>query len=243
MNVGLKDVLAAASRRPATPSVNDSDSEPGAVPQPRQQVEGTAMKLETVAVIAGPAQPAESRRLAAQPTPVKRAPHHAEPMKMGSLGLRLGFWLSGFHHALQERMDKGEAITDREATLLELSRKEFADMRPLVIAIAVQRLLSVLTVEISNGDGASAQDTMELFAHATLRDLSRRSCALLDQEGPDAAFALLGGDVSTVEPLAIFQTVFTTALALAESFASIIGEGDGSLRRTTHALETEIEKI
>lgn len=243
MNVGLNDILAAASHRPATRSANDSDPNPGVAPQPRRRVDCTVMKSETVALIAGTAQSIESQWPATQPAPAKQPLRQAEPMKMGSLGLRLGFWLSGFHEALQERLDKGESVTEREATLLELSRKEFADMRPLVIAMAVQRLLSVLTTEGPDGASMPARDTMERFAHATLRDLSRRACALLDQEGPDAAFALLGGDVSTVEPLAIFQTVFTTALSLAENFASIVGEGDGSLRRTTHALETEIEKI
>ena len=228
MNEGLRDVLAAASRAPGAGSA------------------------DVVALIAAPAhaqRPPPVQAPALRAVPPAPAPRHAAakapspPPQIGHIGLRLGFWLSGFHEALQERLDAGETIAEREASLLDLSRREFAGLRPAVIAMAVQRLHSVLGSEGSEADSGSSQGAMEQFAHSTLRDLSRQASALLETDGPDAAFSLLGGDASTIDPLKIFQVVFTTALDLADSFASMVGTGCGSLRRTAHALETEIERV
>ena len=165
-----------------------------------------------------------------------------EPPRLEATALRLGFWLCGFCEALRERRDSGQALTEREASLLELSRQEFAAMRPMAIEIAVRRLDAVLA-GAAGGRATPAAETMEAFAHATLRALSEHAVTLLDSKGPDAAFSLLGGDPGTVEPLAIFQTAFGAALAMAESFGSLVGSGNGSLRHAAETLETEIERI
>jgi hypothetical protein len=256
MNDGLKDVLAAASRAPGAGSADVATTTPAANGRQARPPTSTAgQRSEVVALIAAPVHvplppptPAPSLRAvppapAPTPAPAKASSQALNTPQIGPLGLRLGFWLSGFHEALQARLDAGETIAEREASLLDLSKREFAGMRPMVIAMAVQRLHSVLGSNGNDVDGGSNQETMEQFAHCTLTDLSRRASALLETDGPDAAFSLLGGDASTIDPLAIFQIVFTTALNLADSFASMVGEGSGSLRRTAHALETEIEKV
>jgi hypothetical protein len=84
---------------------------------------------------------------------------------------------------------------------------------------------------------------MEVFALTTLRNLSRRARQALDAEGPDAALALFGQSTEVMEPLAIFQLVFMTALDLVESFERLIPAEASLLARLAEALDSEVDRI
>jgi hypothetical protein len=162
-------------------------------------------------------------------------------------GVRLAFWLCGFHDALMERRRHGEQLTDSEELLIRMSRKDFAGMRPFVIGMTLDRLNALVNApelmveaEISGAGGPGA---MEIFALASLRSLSQRACQLLQEKGADAALSFFGANASVQEPLAIFQQVFTTALDLLEAFERIIPTEAKLLARLAEALDSEVEKI
>ena len=167
--------------------------------------------------------------------------------QLGSRGLRLGFWLCGFHDALVERQGRGEPLTEREASLVELSRKDFADMRPLVITMAVKRLHEVVTSLNVLTDAGSIRATtlgsLEAFAFDTIRNLSARANQLLQDHGPDVAISMFGSTGEVMEPLAIFQAVFATALGVIEAFERLGSDGNKFLPQLAAALESELERI
>ena len=162
--------------------------------------------------------------------------------QLGRRGLRLGFWLCGFHSALVERQERGETLTEREASLLELSRKDFADMRPLVITMAIKRLHAVVTSPTLHTDEASVS-AVEVFALETICNLSARASHLLHDQGPDVAMSMFGSTGDITEPLAIFQAVFATALGVVEAFERIAPHGAKFLPQLVAALDSELERV
>lgn len=242
MNEGLRDVLTAMPSARGLRTVGgmaaDGGGAAGGTPE-AQEPTGAARRAAgttPIALIEGPK--AETR-----PTGILQGAGGvagSPPMEPGTL--RMAFWVCSLCEAFRERRDSGQLLTERETSLLEMTAREFAAMRPAAIEMVVRRLDAVLAAAVG-GQAASATETMEGFAHATLRGLSGRAVALLESEGPDAAFSLLGGDRCVIEPLAIFQTAFGAAVALAEGFGALAGSGGGSLRRAAEALEAEIERI
>jgi len=169
--------------------------------------------------------------------------------QLGRSGLRLAFWLCGFHEALSERLRNGEKLTDREQALMTLSGKDFLRIRPIVIELALGRLHAVLNAaELlpkagAAQAGAGAVGPMEAFAMSTLRALSNRAGQLLKEDGADAALGLFGDSAGVEEPLAIFQMVFTTALGLVEGFQKVTPPDSGLLGRLADALGNEVESV
>jgi hypothetical protein len=167
--------------------------------------------------------------------------------QLGRGGLRLSFWLCGFHAAMAERQGKGEPLTEQEQSLLALSGKDFAALRPLVINQAIARLQAVVNAPelvTQEADGAAAEPgALDLFALDSLRRLARRARELLEEDGPDAALNLFGKGAGVQEPLAIFQMVFSTALGLVEAFEGLVPSDSRLLPRLGEALGSEIERI
>ena len=167
--------------------------------------------------------------------------------QLGPGGLRLAFWLCGFHDALMERRRNGEQLTEGEELLVTLSSADFVGMRPLVVDMTLGRLETVVNepglLEQANVTGAGAPEAMEVFALTTLRNLSQRAGQLLQDEGPEAALALFGESRCVVEPLAIFQLVFTAALDLVEAFERMIPVEARLLVRLAEELDSEVERI
>jgi hypothetical protein len=170
-----------------------------------------------------------------------------EDNQLGVGGVRLAFWLCGFHDALMERRRHGEQLTESEELLIRMSRKDFAGMRPFVIGMTLDRLKALVNAPDlmleANISAAGGPGAMEMFALATLRSLSQRACQLLQDKGADAALSLFGDNGDVQEPLAIFQRVFTTALDLVEAFERIIPTEAKLLARLAEALDSEVEKI
>jgi hypothetical protein len=168
--------------------------------------------------------------------------------KLGEGGIRLAFWLCGFHDALMERRRLGEPLTESEEVLIRLSSADFPGMRPVVVDMTLGRLDALVNspemlVEAA-GPGETGPAAMEVFALATLRSLSERANQIFCDEGPDAAMALFGETSSSVmKPLAIFQLVFTAALDLVEAFKRIIPTEAKLLIQLAEALDSEVEKI
>lgn len=231
MNEDLRDVLNAAVENGRGPSTNKSVRQ--------------ATQLQAI----------ETNWLEAVPTTstttplatVQDIPERDKDDQLGSRGLRLGFWLCGFHDALVERQGRGERLTEREASLLELSRKDFADMRPLVITMAVKRLNEVVTFRAVLADagsiGATTLGPLEAFTFDTIRNLSAQASKLLQDQGPDVAITMFGGTGEVMEPLAIFQAVFATALGVIEAFEQLGSSGIKFLPWLTAALESELERV
>ena len=164
-----------------------------------------------------------------------------EGEQLGRVGLRIAFWLCGFHEVLLERRRKGEALTEREESLLTLSARDFTSIRSTVVKMAIARLHAVLNAPdlvIEPDAGA-----MEVFALETLRNLSRRAQELFQQGDADASLALFGDAGTLKEPLAIFQIVFTTALGLVEMYEQLIPKHSAMLARIAKALNSEVERI
>ena len=231
MNEDLRDVITAAvenGRRPSTAGSTRPAMQLHAVGADRPEAIPTASILRPLAAIQG-------------------IPERSQDDQLGSRGLRLGFWLCGFHDALVERQELGERLTEREASLLELSRKDFVDMRPLVITMAVRRLDEVVTslnvLVDPDSLGASALGPLEAFTLDTVRNLSARASQLLQDHGPDMAISMFGGTGEVMEPLAIFQAVFATALGVIETFERIGSNGTKFLPRLTAALDSELERV
>jgi hypothetical protein len=174
-----------------------------------------------------------------------RNPAPAAGAHLGQGGLRLAFWVCGFHEALMERRRQGQQLTEKEEFLLALSPKDFAGIRPLVVDMTLARFDAVMNSPALPADVEDLQNThpMEVFALTTLRNLSRRARQALDAEGPDAALALFGQSTEVMEPLAIFQLVFMTALDLVESFERLIPAEASLLARLAEALDSEVDRI
>lgn len=226
----LQRILAAAAVENAR--------EPASDPPPRRpiQLHAVAGRQAVVPVIPAP-------HITAAPS----APQGGdEPDHLGRRGLRLGFWLCGFHEALIERQRNGGTLTDREASLLDLSRRDFADMQPLVVAMAIERLCAVVAspgvAETAGPAEGSNPGSMEVFALETLRNLAVRARTLLRDEGPDAAMSMFGTGTVLTEPLAIFQAVFATAVGIIEAFEPLIPNGSRSLKRIAAALDSELDR-
>jgi hypothetical protein len=179
--------------------------------------------------------------------PAFAATSPSETSQLGAGGVRLAFWLCGFHDALMERRRHGEQLTESEELLIRMSRKDFAGMRPFVINMTLDRLNALVNAPDLIGEaeasGADRPGAMEMFAVATLRGLSQRACQLLQADGADAALSLFGESGDVQEPLAIFQLVFTTALDLVEAFERLIPTEAKLLARLAEALDSEVEKI
>ena len=226
----LQSVLAAAAAENAREPVTD-------LPQRRL--------AQLHAFAARPADPP-----VAPPLPIPTAPAapngNGEADQLGRRGLRLAFWLCGFHEALIERQNNGDTLTKREASLLDLSRRDFADMKPLVVAMAIERLHTVVT---SHGAGEAAglaeggsTGSMEAFALETLQAFALRARTLLRDQGPDAAMSMFGARPVPAEPLAIFQAVFATAIGMIEAFEPMVPQGAPSLSRIAAALDSELDR-
>ena len=174
-------------------------------------------------------------------TAVRPGVSGGEGEQLGRVGLRIAFWLCGFHEVLLERRRKGETLTEREESLLTLSARDFVGIRSTVVKMAISRLHAVLNAP----DLVVEADTgaMEIFALETLRNLSRRAQELFQQGDADTALALFGEAASLKEPLAIFQIVFTTALGLVEMYEQLIPKHSAMLARIAKALNSEVERI
>ena len=168
---------------------------------------------------------------------------------LGLPGLRLAFWLSGLHDTFDERTRRGETLSEREASLLALSFKDFAALRPTVVGMALQRLQAVLSgPEFSNlatlppagGDGVGP---MEVFAIEAMRNLAQRAQQPYREKGPSAALSLFGGGEDAVKPLEIFQIVFSTASAMADGFARLVPGTSELLSHLARVLGTDVERV
>ena len=185
------------------------------------------------------------------PAPYKAAapasPQNSEELDhLGRRGLRLGFWLCGFHEALLERQRNGGTLTEREKSLLELSRRDFADMQPLVVSMAIERLCALVASPGVAETAGPAEDGgpgfMELFVLETLRNMAVRARTLLRDEGPDAAMSMFSGGATLTEPLAIFQAVFATAAGVIDAFEPLVPNGARTLKRIAAALDSELDR-
>lgn len=168
-----------------------------------------------------------------------------DPAPLGRSGLRMAFWLCGFHETIRERQQRGETLNQRETSLLALSSKDFASIRPTVIGMAIEHLKAVLG-HYSRRDaapGGRAPSEMEAFALESVCSLSLRASELLRDDGPDTALSLFGGDASVQEPLAIYQLVFSTVVSLAESFRQFIPKEAAVLQDLIETLGSEVERI
>ena len=164
--------------------------------------------------------------------------------ELGRAGLRLAFWLCGFHEALMERLRQGAELSASEESLLALSREDFAYLRPLVVHMTLGRLHAVVNApDLEADNDGPGPGHLEEFALDTLRGLSRRARRLMREKGPDAALSLFGHAAGVQEPLAIFQLIFTTALSLVEAFERILAIDSTVLGRLADALDSEVEKI
>lgn len=165
--------------------------------------------------------------------------------QLGESGLRLAFWVCGFYDALMKRRSEGEQLTENEEYLLELSPKDFAGIRPLVIDMTLNRLAAVVNAPDlpAEFEDLGALHQMEVFALITLRNLSSRARKTFEEDGPDAALSLFGQSAEVLDPLAIFRMVFTTALDLVESFERIIPAEATLLSRLAEALDSEVDRI
>jgi hypothetical protein len=146
-----------------------------------------------------------------------------------------------------ERRRRGEALTESEELLVNLSSADLVGMRPFVVEMTLGRLHGVVNapglLKDAEATGPSSPGPMEVFALTTLRNLSQRACQALQDEGPEAALGLFGEAGCTLEPLAIFQLVFTAALDLVEAFERMIPTKAKLLVRLADALDSEVEKI
>lgn len=235
MHDDLKDVLSAAVENGREPILNLSA---------RRATQLRAVEAERPGTVSLDA--VQQPHLVALVTlPASRSGNESD--QLGIRGLRLGFWLCGFQDALIERQERGEQLTPRESSMLEMSRKDFAEIRPLVIAMAVKRLEAVVTSPDILADaaivGASAPGSLEVFALDTIRSLSARASQLLQDHGADAAISIFGDNEMVMEPLAIFQAVFVTALSVVEAFERIAPNSAKFLPRLSAALDSELERI
>ena len=216
MDESLKDVLSIAAER-------------GSQATATQDASHTAAPLRAAAEVAP-----------AKPTGV---PDH-EMQQLGRGGLRQAFWLCGFHEAMREREKKGEPLTDREKSLIALSQNDFLTIRTTVIGLAIQHLDAVVHGPRVLPETDEPQPTAtEMFAVETLRNLVMHSRKAMQHDGPNAALSLFGGGEHTIEPLAIFQMVFSAAIGLLEAFQRLAPGGSDVLARLSNALDAEVGRV
>jgi hypothetical protein len=228
MNDGLRDVMCAAVRTMGT-----SDTVRRILPLRAVETSPPSASLASTGLAL--------RARPGLPAPVAQGGDH-----LGRDGLRLAFWLCGFHDALAERRRNGETLTGREDALLALSHKDFAELRPLVIDLALARLHGVVNAPDPQAPELLAEDVaspLEAFALHCLRTLADRAAQLRHDGGPEAALSLFGDGAGAHTPLAIFQMVFTTALGVAEGFHRTICGEAARLARLMEALGSEVERI
>ena len=163
---------------------------------------------------------------------------------LGWGGLRLAFWLGGLQEALQERAARGEKLSERETSLTALTDRDFAALRPSVIAMVIGRLEEILASPRfdSKADAICANTQVASFAIETLRNLSEKASTLLKNSGPDEAIALFGATPAVVQPVAIYRLVFNTALDILDSFHRLQPTRSDLMQTLAEALETAIER-
>jgi hypothetical protein len=235
MDNGLQDVISAAVNGPGRKPAKEGSGR--RVPQ--LSVVGTERPTARE-----PAQEAEPAATVSPETAFRAAPVGGIG-QLGHSGLRLAFWVCGFHDALMERHRHGEQLTKKEELLLTLSPNDFAGIRPLVIDMTLSRLDAVVNASDlpAKPKDFCAIHPMEAFGLTTLRSLSRRARRTLEEDGPDAALSLFGQSAGVMEPLAIFRLVFTTALDLVESFERLVPSETALLSRLAEALDSEVDRI
>lgn len=218
MDEGFKDVIPAA-----TPGgIRQSDVPPSA---------GPVTPLRAVDVLGS------VPRLPAQAS----TPDHGQ---LGRGGLRLAFWLCGFHEALIERQRQGDQLTSREESLLVLARKEFANLRPALIDMALSHLDGVVNdAGLLATPDAGPLVAAEEYALTTVRNLAAIGRQTLQDTGAEEALSLFGGDDTVQDPLSVFQLVFSAMLGLVEAFNRLVPGGSKTLGRLAAALDAEIGKI
>jgi hypothetical protein len=179
---------------------------------------------------------------AAAPKPTG-VPDH-EMQQLGRGGLRQAFWLCGFHEAMREREKKGESLTEREKSLLALSQNDFLTIRTAVIGLAMKHLDAVVHgLRVLPETDEPQPTATEMFTVETLRNLVVHGRQAMQHAGPDAALSLFGGGEHTIEPLAIFQMVFSAAIGLVETFERLTPGGSDVLARLSDALDAEVGRI
>ena len=240
MNNGLQEVISAA--------INGSGHKAARAAAARQVPQLSVVETGRPAALEpdpAPSASAETTFRVAQAETSARAVPAGESDLLEHGGLRLAFWLSGFHDALTERRQKGEELTEQEELLLELSTKDFAGLRPFAIERTLGRLDAVVNAPdlFANADDPGTGHPMEAFALTTLRGLANHARQVLEEEGPDAALSLFGDSAGVVEPLAILRLVFSTALDLIEAFERIIPTEAVLLSRLAEALDSEVDRI
>ncbi|HEX3575608.1 MAG TPA: hypothetical protein VHU42_13480 [Rhodopila sp.] len=235
MDNGLQDVISAAAVGAGRKSAKDAPAR--RVPQ-LSVVETEHPVPQDVAQAAEPADMVSSESSF-------RAPPLGGGFQLGHSGLRLAFWVCGFHDALMERHRQGEQLTKKEELLLTLSPNDFAGIRPMVIDMTLSRLDAVVNAPDlpAKPKDLGAIHPMVAFALTTLRSLSRRARRTLEEDGPDAALSLFGQGADVMEPLAIFRLVFTTALDLVESFERLVPTDTALLSRLAEGLDSEVDRI
>ncbi|MGI4951354.1 MAG: hypothetical protein ACRYGM_06080 [Janthinobacterium lividum] len=182
---------------------------------------------------------------AARSTPAAASAAAAGPAasELGRNGLRQAFWICGFHEVLLERERRGERLSDQEQSLISLSRNDFRIIRPAVVEMALHHLHGVVHDPAFLPATPAAASPNDVFAIETLRRLAAHGQQTLREDGPDAAMALFGGGPATVEPLAIFQLVFSAALNLLDGFDQLTAEPSAVLARLSRALDAEVGTI
>jgi hypothetical protein len=231
MDNGLQDVISAA--------VSGAGRKPG-----KEATGRRVPQLSVVETQRSAAPEAEPAAVVSSETTFRAAPGGGNG-QLGHIGLRLAFWVCGFHAALLERHHNGDQLTKKEELLLTLSPNDFAGIRPHVIDMTLSRLDAVVNASDlpAKPKDFSAIHPMEGFGLTTLRSLSRRARRTLEEDGPDAALSLFGQSAGVMEPLAIFRLVFTTALDLVESFERLVPTETGLLSRLAEALDSEVDRI
>lgn len=190
-----------------------------------------------------PRAPTSLRAVAPAEAPTGTGAQDPEMPQLGRGGLRQAFWLCGFHEVLREREKKGETLTEREQSLLTLSQSDFLTIRNTVIGLALQHLDAVVHGPCILSETGERQSVTELFTVETLRNMVVHGRQAMHDAGPDAALSLFGGGEHTIEPLAIFQLVFSAAIGLVDTFARSTQAGSGVLARLSTALDAEIGRI
>jgi hypothetical protein len=237
MDDSLRDVISAAVRGSGRKAID-------APVKPRTPVLSVVEAEHRGTRVAQPAPAAEPPKKVSSGT-ARRTPPSGGSHELGYSGLRLAFWVCGFHDALMERHRQGAQLTEKEKLLLTLSTQDFEGIRPFVIDLTLSRLDAVVNAPDlpAEPDDLAALHPMEAFALTTLRNLARLAGQTLADDGPDAALSLFGQKAGVLEPLAIFQPVFTTALDIVESFERIIPGNAGLLSRLAEALDSEMDRI
>ena len=125
MDNGLQDVISAAVSGAGRKPGKDSDRATGAAVE-----RGGDATLRRRA-------DAEPAALVSSETTFRAAPGGGNG-QLGHIGLRLAFWVCGFHAALLERHHNGEQLSKKEELLLTLSPSDFAGIRPHVIDMTLE---------------------------------------------------------------------------------------------------------